>query len=575
MQLHTIDFAIIAGYIVLVVTAGIAASKLSSRNLNSYFLGGNKIPWYFLGVANASGMFDVTGTMWLVMTIFVYGLKGAWLPWVWPTFNQVFLMVYLSRWLRRSNAMTGAEWITTRFGTSRGAMLSHISVVIFAVVSVIGMIAYDFRGMGKFLTVFFPWHLSANTYAIILMSVTSLYVIFGGMFGVTVTDVLQYVLMTAASICIGIVAMKHTSGAAITAAVPDGWHNLFFGWKLNLDWSHHIPALNSKIATDGWELFTIFFTIMMFKGVLVSAAGPAPNYDMQRILSTRSPKEAAKLSWFAQVVLFFPQYMMVVGIAVLGLVFFKDQINAMGKDFDVEQVLPNVAAKFLPPGLIGFVLAGLLAAFMSTFSATINSGTSYIVNDIYKKYINPDAPEKRYVHISYFCAILVVIVGICFGFMTESINTVTQWIVAGLWGGYTAPNVIKWYWWRFNAMGYFAGMTSGMVAALVLPKIYNQPLLWGLECNIAIFPMILAISAAASIVVSWLTEPDDEQVLKKFYKQVRPWGFWGPIRDMVCRENPGFKPNTNFARDMINIAVGIPWQLTFVLIPTYLIIRDF
>jgi hypothetical protein len=118
-------------------------------------------------------------------------------------------------------------------------------------------------------------------------------------------------------------------------------------------------------------------------------------------------------------------------------------------------------------------------------------------------------------------------------------------------------------------------MMSGIVAALVLPLIFTEPLLWHLQRNIAIFPMILAISAAASIVISLLTKPDDEEVLKKFYKQVRPWGFWGPIRDIVCREDPNFVPNRGFLRDMVNVAVGIPWQLTLALIPTYLIIRNY
>ncbi len=575
MQLHAVDIWIIAAYLVVIMVAGFAMSKLASRNIGSYFLGGNIIPWYVLGVANASGMFDITGTMWLVMTIFVYGLKGVWLPWVWPTFNQIFLMIYLSCWLRRSNVMTGAEWIRTRFGNSPGARLSNISVVIFAIIMVLGMIAYDFRGMGKFAVIFFPWDLSANTYAIILMGVTSLYVIFGGMFSVTVTDVIQYILMTAASIFIAIIAMKHTTAESIAAAVPNGWHDLFFGLKLNLDWSGHIASLNDRIARDGWDLFGIFFMLMMLKGVLVSIAGPAPTYDLQRILSTRSPKEAARMSWFTSVVLYVPRYLMIVGITVLGLVFFRDQINAMGKDFDVEQVLPNVIGKFLPPGLIGFVLAGLLAAFMSTFTSTINAGASYVVNDLYKKHINPNAPEKKYVHASYLCSVIVVVVGIAFGFMTESINSVTQWIVAGLWGGYTAPNILKWYWWRFNAMGYFGGMVSGMAAALVLPRIFPQPVLWGIERNMAFFPIILAISAVASVVISILTKPDDEIVLKQFYRQVRPWGFWGPIREVVCREDPTFKPNTGFRRDMLNVAVGIIWQLTLVLIPTYLIIRDY
>jgi SSS family solute:Na+ symporter len=574
MQLHAIDIGIIGMYIVIIMVAGFAMSKLASRNISSYFLGGNRVPWYILGVANASGMFDITGTMWLVMTIFVYGLKGVWLPWVWPVFNQIFLMIFLATWLRRSNVMTGAEWIRTRFGTSSGAQLSNISVVIFAIVSVIGMIAYDFRGMGKFAVVFFPWDLSANTYAILLMGVTSIYVIFGGMLSVTVTDVIQYILMTIASIFICVIAINHTSAEAISAAVPNGWHDLFFGWKLNLDWSQHIAALNDKIARDGWELFGIFFMLMMLKGVLVSAAGPAPNYDMQRILSTRSPKEAAKMSGFVSLVLFFPRYLMVTGIVVLGLVAFREQINQMGANFDAEQVLPNVIG-ILPVGLIGFVLAGLLAAFMSTFTSTVNAGASYVVNDLYKKYINPNAHEKRYVYVSYICSVLVVIVGITFGFMTESINTVTQWFVAGLWGGYTAPNVLKWYWWRFNGMGYFGGMISGIVAALIFPKIFPDPTLWNLERNIAIFPLILVISAVTSVVVSLLTKPDEEEVLKKFYKQVRPWGFWGPIRDKVMAEDPNFEPNRNFPRDTVNVIIGIIWQLSLVLIPTYLVIRNF
>ena len=130
MLLHPIDLGIIGAYIVVIMAAGFAMSKLASKNLDSYFLGGNKIPWYVLGVANASGMFDITGTMWLVMTIFVYGLKGVFLPWVWPVFNQIFLMIFLATWLRRSNVMTGAQWINTRFGNSLGAKLSNISVVI-------------------------------------------------------------------------------------------------------------------------------------------------------------------------------------------------------------------------------------------------------------------------------------------------------------------------------------------------------------------------------------------------------------------------------------------------------------
>lgn len=585
MQLHGIDIGIIIAYMVVIVLAGLILSRRAGRDIDSYFLGAKKIPWYFLGIANASGMFDITGTMWLVALFFVYGVKSIWIPWVWPTFNQVFLMIYLSVWLRRSGVMTGAEWIRKRFGNDLGAELSHISVIVFALFIVISMLAYAFQGIGKFSQIFLPWDLSPATYAIILMAITSIYVMFGGMYSVVLTDIIQFGLMTTAAIFIAVIAIQKVSPEALAAVVPDGWQNLSFGRHLNLDWSGLVAGVNEKIVNDGFNLFTIFFMMTVLKGVLVSMAGPAPNYDMQKILSARSPKEASLLSFFVSVVLNFPRYLLIAGIGVLGLVFFSGQLNEMaqaGQKVDFEQVLPYVVNNFLPVGLIGMVLAGLIAAFMSTFDATINCGASYLVNDIYKRYINRSGSDKTYVFASYLCSILIVIIGIVFGYMTGSIQTVTQWVVTGLYGGYMAPNVLKWHWWRFNGFGYFAGMVSGLATAAgcaVMFTVRGQdtvPMFGGtLEKNLAVFPIILVVSTFFSIVVSLLTKPEDESVLKEFYRSVRPWGFWKPIEQKVLAEDPNFRPNRDFAKDMINVAVGIVWQTTFVLIAVYLVLQRF
>ncbi len=568
--MHYIDISIIVGYLVAIVIGGSLLSRRASKNLDSYFLGGRNIPWYFLGISNASGMFDITGTMWLVTVLFVYGLKGAWMPWVWPTFNQVVYMIFLAIWLRRSGVMTGAEWIRTRFGAKLGGELSHLSVVVFAMVASVGFMAYAFKGIGKFSEVFLPWDISANMYAVILMSITTIYVILGGMYSVVLTDVIQFIILTITSFFIAGIAIARTSPEQITAMVPAGWKELFFGWHLNLDWSTLMPAVMDKIHADGWSLFGLFFIMMLFKGILASMAGPPPNKDMQRMLSTRTAKESALMCGCVSVVLYIPRYLMIAGITVLGLVFFSDNLNAMGADVDFEQILPYVVNKFLPPGLIGFCLAGLLAAFMSTFDSTVNSGAAYLTNDIYKRYINPDASDRRYVYAGYISSIVIVAVGLVFGFMTESIHTVTRWIVGGLYGGYIAPNVLKWYWWRLNGFGYFAGMVSGIASALAFAKLFPDvpTIVYG-------FPAILLISAVVSVAVSLLTLPDDESVLKDFYRRVRPWGFWGPIRKMVCAEDAAFRPNSAFARDMVNVAVGIVWQLMFTLIPIYLVIREF
>ena len=289
MAISTLDMAFIIGYFALALFIGILVSKRAVKNMNSYFLGSNSLPWWMLGVSDASGMFDITGTMWLVYILFVYGFKSVWMPWIWPTFNQIFLMVYLSIWLRKSNVMTGAQWIETRFGNSTGAKLSHLSVVIFALVSVVGFIAYAFKGIGKFAAIFFPWQLSPDTYAIILMSLTAIYAAKGGMFSVVITEVLQFFVLTIASLSVGVLAFVSISPEQLRRMIPDGWLSPFFGWHLNLDWTNLIYAVNTKISQDGYGLFGIFFMMLIFQGILKSAAGPAPNYDMQRVLATRSP----------------------------------------------------------------------------------------------------------------------------------------------------------------------------------------------------------------------------------------------------------------------------------------------
>lgn len=568
MQLHWIDISIIIAYIATTLVIGFWVSKRATKDLKSYFLGGNTLPWYVLGVSDASGMFDVTGTMWLVYVTFVYGLKGVFIPWLWPVFNQVFLMVFLSTWLRRSNAMTGAEWLKTRFGTGRGATLSHIIVIVFAMVSVIGFLAYDFKGIGKFAKTFLPWDLSANTYAVILMGITTIYVIKGGMFSVVLTELAQFCVMVIASIAVGIIAINQVSPEMLHSVLPAGWKNIFFGWNLDLDWSGILDSVNAKIAADGYSLFAIFWGMMVFKGVMVSMAGPAPNYDMQRILSTRTPKEAAKMNGFVSIVLFFPRYMLVAGLTVLALAFFMPQLRGMGENIDFELILPYALGNFVPIGLLGILMAGLLSAFMSTFAATVNAAPAYLVNDIYKRFINPNADSKTYIRMSYICSFAVVVVGISFGFFVESINSVTQWIVNALWGGYTAANVLKWYWWRFNGYGYFWGMVTGIAASLITPLVVP------ISPTIYQFPIILIASLAGCFIATYATKPDDMEVLKKFYKQVRPWGFWKPVHELVVAEDSDFKANKNFKRDMFNVVIGIIWQTSLVALPIFLVIQE-
>jgi SSS family solute:Na+ symporter len=583
MNLHFVDIAIILAYLATSVLVGYWVSHRASRDIQAYFLGGNVMPWYVLGVSNASGMFDISGTMLLVYWMFIYGLKSVWIPWLWPTFNQVFLMVYLSAWLRRSNVMTGAEWIKTRFGTGRGAQLSHLIVVIYAFVSIIGFFSYGFKGIGKFAATFLPWHLSANQYATILIAITAIYVIKGGMFSVVITEVIQFCILSIASFAVGIIAMAKVAPDTLQRFVPAGWDQIFFGWYLNLDWSRLIASANAKIVDDGYGIFGFFVMMLLFKGILISLAGPAPNYDMQRVLSAKDAREASLMSSWVNIVLTFPRYFLITGLTVLALVFFSDQIRGMGTNMDFELVLPYALGRFVPTGLLGFLIAGLLAAFMSNFAATVNAAPPYFVNDIYKRFINPNASPRTYVRLSYLSSFVVVLVGVLIGWYVASVNSVVLWIVSGLWGGYTASNVLKWYWWRFNGYGYFWGMVAGIASSLILPKLLPgvslvKALLHTYPVNsdvVLVFPLTFGLSLVGCLAGTWLTQPEDEEVLKDFYRRVRPWGFWGPILAKVRAEDPSFERNLDFWRDMFNVVVGITWQVSLVALPIYIVIQKF
>jgi Na+/proline symporter len=579
MELSWIDIIIVILYLVLTLFLGFYLSKKASKNLESYFLGGNEIKWYYLGLSNASGMFDISGTMWTVALTFVYGLKSAWIPWLWPVWNQIFVMIFLAIWMRRSNAMTGAQWITFRFGDGKGGRLAHIIVVIFAVVSVIGFIAYFVEGIGKFATTFLPWDLSADilalhltseqSYALIIIGITTLYTLKGGMYSVVSTEVVQFLIMTVACVAVGIIAYNQVTPEQVIAATPDGWSNLMPEWNLSLDWSRTFPELNDKIASDGYEMFGMLLMMMILKGVFASLAGPVPSYDMQRILSTRTPSDAAKMSGLTPLVLFIPRYLMIAGLTVLALVYLKPDMQAMGADMDFEMVLPMAIQNFVPIGVKGLLLAGLLAAFMGTFAAFVNAAPAYLVNDLYKKYVNPKASNKKLIRYSYASSLALVLIGVSFGLFVTSLNSLTLWITSSLFGGYAAANVLKWIWWRFNGMGYFAGMLGGLVASLFVPPLVRM--VYPDIIDIYIFPVIFLISFLACFMATLLTKPEDIETLKQFYKQTRPWGFWGPVKDEVVKDDPGFQANEDFKRDAFNVLIGIIWQMSMIVIPLYLL----
>ena len=595
--MNIIDVSIIAVYVLLTLFVGIWVSKKASKGLKSYFLGGNNIKWYFLGLSNGSGMFDVSGTAWMVGILFLYGVKSFMFMWLWPIWNQIFVMMFLAVWIRRSNIMTGSEWILTRFGDDRAGRASHIIVAVFAIVAAIGFIAYFFEGVGKFMTIILPWDLtlyfgnllvltSEQSYALIIIILTTIYTVKGGMFSVVATEVLQYGIMVIAGVLVAGYAFFAISDVEIASVITEEWKNVFFGWELETHWSEKYDAFNNLIDSEGYKMFGALIGMTLFKGFFASIAGPTPSYDLQRILSTKTVKEAAYMSGFTNLILFIPRYLLISGIVVIALVALGPEMNAnpLLNGGDLEILLPKVINFHVPVGIKGLLLAGLLAAFMSTFSAFVNAGPAYIVNDIYKKYFKPVASSKHYIKASHIASFLVVGLGVFMGFFAESINSLTLWITSALFGGYVAANFLKWVWWRFNGWGYFWGMFAGLIiASLQFALDHNKSsfsegsILYEISNIHAIylFPIIFGISLLGSFLGTYLSEPTNMNVLKSFYKDVRPWGWWGPVYNELKIESESISRNTEFWKDMLNCLIGIIWQSSMIVLPIYFMVRDY
>jgi Na+/proline symporter len=249
---------------------------------------------------------------------------------------------------------------------------------------------------------------------------------------------------------------------------------------------------------------------------------------------------------------------MAMGIVLLALT------GALGVT-DSEQVMPVVLRDMLPTGIRGFVIAGLLAAFMSTFSSTVNSGASFLVRDIWQKFVRPRASERQAIRFSYMATLIVVGLGIAIGFQSRSIAEIWNWMMMALGAGMIVPNVLRWYWWRMNGWGYAWGTLGGLLLSLAAFFHKDLP-------DYILFPAIVAASALLSIVGSMKTSPVESRILRAFYASVRPFGFWGPVRRQLAPDHiPAGLKSEPYRIIFLNTLTGMLAVLALYLAPMFLV----
>jgi SSS family solute:Na+ symporter len=612
------DYAIILGYLGISLLMGVIMTRKASSSLDNYFLGGHSLPWWLLGVAGMANWFDLTGTMIITSFLYMMGPRGLFVEFRGgAVLILAFLLCYMGKWHRRSGCMTGAEWMTYRFGTGKAAEGVRLLSAVMAIISTVMLLAYLIRGTSLFLGMFFPFPPMYTTLG--LITLTTLYTMSSGFYGVVLTDLVQGVIVMLSCVIISLMAWHMVPSAESLAATA----NLV---TQNADWIHSYPAWHTPMPPgyEGYQPLIMIASFYLLRNVLCGmGSGAEPRY-----FGARSDRDCGLQSFLQGFMVMF-RWPLMIGFAVMGIYFvhsiFPDTtvtqkvaaiihayspdttaafwhdltaeiINSparfprelidslqsvLGPDWrgklplvgfngsvNPEQILPAVLLNKIPTGLKGIVVVAMFAAMMSCKNGMVNGASAFFVKDIYQKFLRPNAANRELIIAAYTSTLGIVIAGFYFGVTATSINDLWGWIIMGFGAGGLAPALLRFYWWRCNAPGMFGGILLGGVGAVVQRIVVPQMPEWEQ------FTLMTTLSFAGTIIVSLLTKPTPMDKLRHFYRTTRPFGFWGPLRGEFQGEERAAIEREH-RNDIIAVPFTLLWQVTLFLLPMQLVIKSY
>ncbi|MCC6486866.1 MAG: hypothetical protein IT364_05140 [Candidatus Hydrogenedentes bacterium] len=544
MNLSIIDAAIVVLYVVLMFAIGAYVERRAGKDLESYFLGGRSMPWWLLGMSGSSTYFDITGTMWMVAVFYDLGMRGMWQHAFWCFPFAGFIMAYKAKWAYRSEVLTGVEWIVFRYGEGRAGRAARLMSVIFYLISIVFILGYSGTGVGKFITEFIP--VDRSIAIAVLFVLTGIYVVMGGFFSVVYTDFIQTILLSLAALYISVAAFAAVQPDMLRQTVGEDWFSLA-----------PVAALPEP-HEDYPDPFGLLVLLWVTRGVitLASAAGGA---EFQRFRAARTEAEASKVG-FAWGIAMSVRWSMVMGFTVFGLSILAADQGLTGA-VDSESVLPMMVNRTLPVGVKGLVLAGLLAAFMSTYDSLLNLGASFIVNDLVKP-MWKEASAKSLIRVSHLATMGIIAFGVLISMLTDRIADIWNPINFALGSALIAPTLLAAYWWRINGWAVCLSGACTLPAALYV-KVFTD---WR---ELQYFPVLAGISLATCLIGAYAFPPSPNNTLANYYRKVRPFGLWGPVRAML-REG-GEDPQRPL-RDRYDIPVAIVGTVFFIAL--YVLMMD-
>ena len=617
--LNSLDYGIIIFYFAILLGLGLYLQRMASGSLEDYFLGGKKLPWWTLGIAGMTSWVDITGTMIITSFLYMMGPKGLYIEFRGGAgLALIFGMIWLGKWHRRSNCITGAEWMIYRFGRGFGGQFARISSAVGVIILMIGLMAYMVKGVGLFLSMFLPFE--PLTCSLILIGVATTYTAISGFYGVVFTDLFQAAIIIIAVVIISVKAMIATSDMPSIAPLAEqitgaaNWVNAWPGWKTTMPAGYEMyeclgmfallylaktfiqgyssgadpKYFGARDERECGKLSFLWGTMMMFRWWLMAGFVVLGLLMVQKLIPDNSATlqaaelikqyvgEIEKARWpdeLAGIInspeKFAPE--LIAGLkSILGTEDWATKINLISYEGTVysERILPAVLMHAIPMGVRGLLLIALISASMSTFDASVNFAAGYFTRDIYQGYIRKKASNREMIFASYAFIIVLVALGYGIGYKAKSINDIWGWITMGLVGGLMIPMTLRLYWWRFNGLGFAIGTVCGILGA-VLQRAFYPDMVESTQLL-----LIVTVGLATSIIGTYMAPPTEKKVLEHFYRTTRPFGFWKPLERIL----PGRvyeEMRKEHRNDLMAIPFALGWQITILLLPMLLIFKNY
>lgn len=539
MSLGTADWIVVALYGALTLSIGLRLARRAGRSVEDYFVAGRSLPWWIAGTSIAATWFASDAPLATAALVRRQGVFGNWLWW-YEAAGILMLTFFYARLWRRAGVLTDAEVIELRYGGAPARILRGFSAVYQGLVKNAVVMGWVMLAMVKFSQVLLGW--DAALTLTVCVGLALVYTVASGLWGVVVTDVLQFVAGMLGSITLAGIVLARFGGASGMAAAIREQPEAPAG-ALDL-----VPS-----AANASSLEVLSFLCLIL--VLWMRSGQGDGYVAQRLFATRDERQSVMASlWFAfagTVLLTWPW--IVAGLGSL-LVFPAGAGADPALVADPELAYPMMIRELMPAGLRGLMVATFLAAFMSTMDTHLCWGASYMVNDVYRRFVRRDASERHYVTASRVAVVGLAVLAAFVAWQMESIQR--GWIyIIELTAGVAVVWLLRWYWWRVNAWAEIAAMAGSVVlangrlllgavqAAIPFPAAFATfaDRFYAPEMDLVRAVVILVTCTLLWLIVIRFTSAEKDEVLDRFHRRVRPGGWWAPVaaRTGVASRDPG------------------------------------